>query len=57
MVVPMLKIFLLWGRLRVQACMEAIDLASNSLLEAVVYAENVYKYCESHWDSLAKLQK
>jgi L-aspartate oxidase len=31
-------------------------LASNSLLEAVVYAENVYKYCASHWDSLAKLR-
>jgi L-aspartate oxidase len=31
-------------------------LASNSLLEAVVYAENVYKYCAYHWDFLAKLR-
>ena len=29
-------------------------LASNSLLEAVVYAENVYRYCESNWSSIAK---
>ena len=25
-------------------------LASNSLLEAVVYAENVFRYCEKNWD-------
>jgi L-aspartate oxidase len=31
-------------------------LASNSLLEAVVYAENVYEYCAGHWGSLAKLR-
>ncbi len=29
-------------------------LASNSLLEAVVFAENVFKYCESHWISIKK---
>ncbi len=29
-------------------------LASNSLLEAVVYAENVYQYCKSNWDSIAE---
>ncbi len=27
-------------------------LASNSLLEAVVYAENVFRYCESNWSSI-----
>jgi L-aspartate oxidase len=32
-------------------------LASNSLLEAVVYAENVFRYCESHWDSIGREQK
>lgn len=31
-------------------------LASNSLLEAVVFAENVYLYCKKHWDSLKKEQ-
>ena len=30
-------------------------LASNSLLEAVVYAENVYRYCERNWSTLSKL--
>ncbi|GAB6193649.1 L-aspartate oxidase [Desulfocastanea catecholica] len=29
-------------------------LASNSLLEAVVFAENVFRYCEKKWDSLKK---
>lgn len=29
-------------------------LASNSLLEAVVYAENVFRYCEHNWQSLAQ---
>jgi L-aspartate oxidase len=29
-------------------------LASNSLLEAVVYAENVFRYCESAWDSIGR---
>ncbi|MCP4337338.1 MAG: L-aspartate oxidase [Desulfobulbaceae bacterium] len=29
-------------------------LASNSLLEAVVYAENVYRYCQKNWDCLNK---
>jgi L-aspartate oxidase len=29
-------------------------LASNSLLEAVVYAENVFKYCQKNWDSIEK---
>jgi L-aspartate oxidase len=32
-------------------------LASNSLLEAVVYAENVFRYCESHWDYIGREQK
>jgi len=32
-------------------------LASNSLLEAVVYAENVYKYCENNWNLYKKEQK
>lgn len=31
-------------------------LASNSLLEAIVYAENVFKYCEERWHSLGKRQ-
>lgn len=31
-------------------------LASNSLLEAVVYAENVFRYCEKNWDLLRKEQ-
>lgn len=31
-------------------------LASNSLLEAVVYAENVYRCCEENWGSIAKLK-
>jgi L-aspartate oxidase len=31
-------------------------LASNSLLEAVVFAENVFRYCEKKWDSLRKEQ-
>ncbi len=31
-------------------------LASNSLLEAVVYAENVFRYCEKNWDYLGKHQ-
>ena len=29
-------------------------LASNSLLEAVVFAENVFRYCEKNWDSIKK---
>jgi L-aspartate oxidase len=29
-------------------------LASNSLLEAIVYAENVFRYCGSNWDSIGK---
>ncbi len=29
-------------------------LASNSLLEAVVYAENVFRYCENNWDLIRK---
>lgn len=29
-------------------------LASNSLLEAVVFAENVFKYCETNWNSIGK---
>jgi L-aspartate oxidase len=29
-------------------------LASNSLLEAIVFAENVFRYCENKWDSLKK---
>ncbi len=29
-------------------------LASNSLLEAIVYAENVYKYCREHWRFIDK---
>lgn len=29
-------------------------LASNSLLEAVVYAENVYRYCQKNWDCIKK---
>ena len=32
-------------------------LASNSLLEAIVYAENVYRYCEKNWRTLGKEQK
>ena len=28
-------------------------LASNSLLEAVVYAENLYQYSVAHWDTIA----
>lgn len=32
-------------------------LASNSLLEAVVYAENVFRYCEKNWHSIGKEQK
>ncbi len=31
-------------------------LASNSLLEAVVYAENVYRCCEENWGSIVKLK-
>lgn len=31
-------------------------LASNSLLEAVVFAENVFRYCEKKWDSLKNEQ-
>ncbi len=31
-------------------------LASNSLLEAVVYSENVYNYCAGHWDSLGRVR-
>lgn len=31
-------------------------LASNSLLEAIVFAENVFRYCEKKWDSLRKEQ-
>ncbi|TKB26295.1 L-aspartate oxidase [Desulfopila sp. IMCC35006] len=31
-------------------------LASNSLLEAVVYAENVFRYCESNWPSIMQLE-
>jgi L-aspartate oxidase len=31
-------------------------LASNSLLEAVVYAENVYNYCKTNWKKLKKEQ-
>lgn len=27
-------------------------LASNSLLEAVVFADRAYKYCHSHWDEI-----
>ncbi len=27
-------------------------LASNSLLEAIVYAENVFRYCKSNWNSI-----
>lgn len=30
-------------------------LASNSLLEAVVYAENVFRYCAENWQSIANL--
>lgn len=30
-------------------------LASNSLLEAVVYAENVFRYCEHNWQSFTQL--
>ena len=29
-------------------------LASNSLLEAIVYAENVFRYCECNWNSIGK---
>jgi L-aspartate oxidase len=29
-------------------------LASNSLLEAIVYAENVFRYCENNWNSIGK---
>jgi L-aspartate oxidase len=29
-------------------------LASNSLLEAVVYAENVFRYCQSRWNVINK---
>jgi len=29
-------------------------LASNSLLEAVVYAENVYKFCEKNWETISE---
>lgn len=32
-------------------------LASNSLLEAVVYAENVYNYCENNWNLYKKEKK
>jgi L-aspartate oxidase len=32
-------------------------LASNSLLEAIVYAENVFRYCESNWDFIGKERK
>ena len=31
-------------------------LASNSLLEAVVYAENVFKYCEKNWRTIGTEQ-
>lgn len=31
-------------------------LASNSLLEAVVYAENVYRYCERNWSTIRQLK-
>ncbi|MBB1094559.1 L-aspartate oxidase, partial [Rhodopseudomonas palustris] len=31
-------------------------LASNSLLEAVVYAENVFRYCERNWSSITQLK-
>lgn len=31
-------------------------LASNSLLEAVVYAENVYRFCKKNWSTINKLQ-
>ena len=31
-------------------------LASNSLLEAVVYAENVYRYCERNWSTISTLK-
>ncbi len=30
-------------------------LASNSLLEAIVYAENVYTYCKEHWHLIDNL--
>lgn len=29
-------------------------LASNSLLEAIVYAENVFRYCKNNWISIGK---
>lgn len=29
-------------------------LASNSLLEAIVYAENVFRYCQNNWISIGK---
>lgn len=32
-------------------------LASNSLLEAVVYAENVFRYCERNWQSFEQQKK
>lgn len=31
-------------------------LASNSLLEAVVYAESAYEYCETNWGDLSRLK-
>jgi len=30
-------------------------LASNSLLEALVYAENAFRYCKKNWDQIDKL--
>lgn len=30
-------------------------LASNSLLEAIVYADSAYKYCEKNWSSIPQL--
>lgn len=31
-------------------------LASNSLLEAVVYSENAFQFCESHWQEIKRSQ-
>ena len=31
-------------------------LASNSLLEAVVYAENIFNYCQKNWNNIVKEQ-